>query len=325
MNEDKSSEPEFRRPPKGWTPENAVPYETDPAEYQPLEIKPPSAESRESKFQKGWLSPSGNLHYLDGFIHEQWARLAIGSDVSAPMPHEGGENAKQKLFECHWVRVALHGADTIAVEYHDKAELSKEQSSRLIELATGAGAKYLVRDRSGKMECIWSRDTEKPTEPEWMAKARENSRQRIKRGHLGGILIVEQDAAFDAEANYRRPPKGWNPKVEAEKFKGKVFGPSEECKQQNTEFSLEGNSAPMPHESGANANQKPFEDCGWVHLAFRSPDIIVVEYENEIGLSKLQLSRLIELATDAGANHLMADRGGKMECIWSRDTTSPLG
>lgn len=122
-----------------------------------IQIKPPTEASSELKFQKAWLSPSGCLHYLDGFIHEQWARLAIGSDVSAPMPQEGGENAKLKLFDAGWVRVALQGPETFVVEYGGNACLSPIQSARLIQLATDAGVKSLVRDDNGRMQLIWSR------------------------------------------------------------------------------------------------------------------------------------------------------------------------
>lgn len=124
-------------------------------ESSEFQIKPPTEESSELKFQKAWLSPTGGLHYLGGYIHEQWARLAIGSDVSAPMPQEGGENAKQKLFEAGWVRVTLHGPNTVLVEYDDDARLTQIQFSRLIELTTGSGAKSLVRDENGKLRVLW--------------------------------------------------------------------------------------------------------------------------------------------------------------------------
>ena len=120
-------------------------------------VQPPSDECGENKFQKAWLSPFGGLHYLDGLIHEQWARLAIGADVSAPMPQDGGENAKQKLFERNWIRVALLGADTIVIEHDEKVCRSIAQSERLIELALAVKAKYIVRERSGKIRTIWSR------------------------------------------------------------------------------------------------------------------------------------------------------------------------
>jgi hypothetical protein len=120
-------------------------------------INPPTEESRELKFQKAWLSPSGGLHYLDGFIHEQWARLALGLDVAAPMPQEGGVDAKQKLFDAGWVRVALQSPDTFVIEYGGNVFLTPIQSARLIELATGAGAKNLVRDDKGRMQLIWKR------------------------------------------------------------------------------------------------------------------------------------------------------------------------
>lgn len=103
------------------------------------------------------MSPSGSLYYLDGLIHEQWARLAIGSDVAAPMPNEGGENAKKKLFDAGWIRVALQIPDTFVVEYGGDTCLTAIQSSRLIELATVAGAKNLVRDDNDKMKLIWNR------------------------------------------------------------------------------------------------------------------------------------------------------------------------
>lgn len=120
-------------------------------------INPPTEESRELKFQKAWLSPSGSLHYLDGFIHEQWARLALGLDVAAPMPQEGGVNAKQKLFDAGWIRVALQNPNTFVIEYGENVFLTPIQSARLIELATGAGAKNLVRDDKGRMQLIWKR------------------------------------------------------------------------------------------------------------------------------------------------------------------------
>jgi hypothetical protein len=128
-----------------------------PNRGQTAVVQPPSEESTETRFQKAWLSPSGGLHYLDGLIHEQWARLAIGSDVSAPMPQDGGENAKQKLFELDWIRVALLGSDTIVIEHDEKGCLAKVQSERLIELALAVKAKYLVRESGGKMKTIWSR------------------------------------------------------------------------------------------------------------------------------------------------------------------------
>ncbi len=120
-------------------------------------INPPTEQSGDLKFQKAWLSPSGSLHYLDGFIHEQWARLALGLEVAAPMPQEGGENAKQKLFDAGWVRVALQSPDTFVVEYGGNVSLTPSQSARLIELATGAGSKNLVRDDRGRMQLIWKR------------------------------------------------------------------------------------------------------------------------------------------------------------------------
>lgn len=101
------------------------------------------------------MSPDAELYYLDGLIHEQWARLAIDSDVSAPMPHEGGENAKQKLFECGWVRVALQGTGGLSVEYSDGATLHEKQLSRLITLAIGSGAKFLARECGDKIEVFW--------------------------------------------------------------------------------------------------------------------------------------------------------------------------
>ena len=104
------------------------------------------------------MSPTGNLHYLDGLIHEQWARVAIGSDVSAPMPEEGGENAKLRLFDAGWVRVAPRESDTIGFEYSKKRFLPEEQTSRLVELAVGVGAKSLVRECNGKMYILWSRE-----------------------------------------------------------------------------------------------------------------------------------------------------------------------
>ena len=97
------------------------------------------------------------MHYLDGLIHEQWSRLALGLDVAAPMPQEGGVDAKQKLFDAGWVRVALQSPDTFVIEYGGNVSLTPIQSARLIELATGAGAKNLVRDDKGKMQLIWKR------------------------------------------------------------------------------------------------------------------------------------------------------------------------
>jgi len=123
-----------------------------------VRLNPPTSQSESTRLQKYWLSPDAELYELDGFIHEQWARLAIGWDIAAPMPQEGGLNAKEKLFDLGWVRVAVRGTESFSVELQQNASLKKNQLARLILLAKEAGAKILVRERNDRMESIWCRE-----------------------------------------------------------------------------------------------------------------------------------------------------------------------
>ena len=111
-----------------------------------------------ARLQKYWMSPDAELYELDGFIHEQWARLAIGWDVSGPMPQEGGLNAKQNLFDLGWVRVAVQGTECFSAELQQNANLTKNQLARLLLLAKETNAKLLVRERNDRMESIWCRE-----------------------------------------------------------------------------------------------------------------------------------------------------------------------
>lgn len=43
-----------------------------------MEVNPPTRPTNSTTLQKYWMSAEAELFELDGFIHEQWARAAIG-------------------------------------------------------------------------------------------------------------------------------------------------------------------------------------------------------------------------------------------------------
>lgn len=118
-------------------------------------IEPPTKESKESKMSRAWMSPDGKIFYTEGMPHDTWARIALNKSLEGDLTSSDGIRA---FFDMGWARVVPAGRD-IMFEMGDENLPTRQQVSRLKDMAIETGSNRVARDLMGRVQTVWSSPT----------------------------------------------------------------------------------------------------------------------------------------------------------------------
>lgn len=117
------------------------------------DLTPASKPTNEYKYQKVWISPSGQVYPLEGLIHAQWANQTLGLAIDSA---EGMD----KLMQRGWIRTTPFGADTVLSQGLKGQGLTPKQEAVLKDIAIETGAKRWVHDTGNSYRVRWAPDAE---------------------------------------------------------------------------------------------------------------------------------------------------------------------
>ena len=108
----------------------SIQNQTESKENKPpaIGVLPPTTVEAGIRFTKGWLSPDGRFHPLQGLIHDWWSALALGEEFDVTNPTS---KHTQILFSLGWVRVRPEGGGVLKFHNEVFAELNAAQQAAL--------------------------------------------------------------------------------------------------------------------------------------------------------------------------------------------------